>query len=254
MDKFGLIGHPIKKSLSPALFAEAYHGRWVYDLIEGEDFEASWQRFLSKYKGINVTAPFKEPAYAKCDILCPECRVIGATNLVVKTPEGLVAHNSDYSGVKRCIEDEHIPEGSRALVIGCGGAGKAAAVAALDLGLDLVLTNRTPEKAEAFARHLEGFYPGRVSTVPFDDAVGTAAGCAIAIYTLPLAVEGIEALKCPVIMEANYKNPTFSAAEIGSDGRRYVPGKKWHLMQAVLGYEFFTGEAPDIESMAQLYR
>lgn len=254
MDKFGLIGFPIKKSLSPMLFKEAYHGRWQYDLIEGEEFEASWKSFLDSYKGINITAPFKELAYAESEILCPECKVIGATNLVVKTPEGLVAHNSDYSGVKKCIEDENIAKGSKALVVGCGGAGKAAAVAALDLGLDLIVINRTPEKAEEFARHLEAFYPGRVEARPLETMVQAAKECAIMIYTLPLAIEGAEELRCPVIMEANYKNPTFDAEKLAREGIRYVPGKKWHLMQAVLGYEFFTGEVPDIEAMAELYR
>ena len=62
MIKFGLIGHPIGHSASPALFAKAYGGRWQYDLIEGEDFEASWQRFLDEYQAINITAPFKETA------------------------------------------------------------------------------------------------------------------------------------------------------------------------------------------------
>ena len=254
MDKFGLIGYPIKKSLSPMLFKEAYHGRWQYDLIEGEDFEASWQAFLDSYKGINITAPFKELAYARADILCSECKVIGATNLVVKTPEGLVAHNSDYSGVKRCIEDEGLAGKGTALVVGCGGAGKAAAVAALDLGLDLIVINRTPEKAVEFARHLEGFYPGRVQARPFEEMNDVASGCAVTIYTLPLAIEGTESLRCPVVMEANYKNPTFNAEKLAQEGCRYVPGKKWHLMQAVLGYEYFTGEVPDIEAMEKLYR
>ena len=65
MIKFGLIGHPIEHSASPALFAKAYGGRWQYDLIEGEDFEASWQRFLDEYQAINITAPFKEAAFRK---------------------------------------------------------------------------------------------------------------------------------------------------------------------------------------------
>ena len=240
--------------MSPALFERAYHGKWDYDLIEGADFEVSWQRFLGGYKGINITAPFKELAYARVDILCPECKVIGATNLVVKTSEGLVAHNSDFLAVRRCLSDEGIGKGGKALLIGCGGAGRAVAVAALDLGLSLVLTNRTPERAEALAAHLEGFYPGRVSTVPFESCMETAAGCDVAVYTLPLASEGIEALRCPAVMEANYKNPTFSASELEKDGCRYIPGTKWLLMQAVLGYEHLTGEAPDIEAMAELYR
>lgn len=98
--KFGLIGHPIAHSLSPALFRAGYDGRYPYDLIQGEDFEASYQRFIDEYDGINVTAPFKELAYAKADLPSEECRLIKATNLLIKTPEGIRAYNSDFLGVR----------------------------------------------------------------------------------------------------------------------------------------------------------
>ena len=47
MMRFGLIGHPIGHSLSPALFSAAYAGQFCYDLIEGPYFEESYARFLS---------------------------------------------------------------------------------------------------------------------------------------------------------------------------------------------------------------
>ena len=69
MAKYGLIGDPIKGSGSPALFEAAYKGvkdgEYSYDLIEGSDFEASFQRFIDEYAAVNVTAPFKERAYSK---------------------------------------------------------------------------------------------------------------------------------------------------------------------------------------------
>lgn len=100
MKKFGLIGHPVAHSLSPALFKAGYDGRYPYDLIETSDFEEAYQRFLEDYDGINVTAPFKELAFARADILSDECKVIRATNLLVRTPEGVKAYNSDYLGVR----------------------------------------------------------------------------------------------------------------------------------------------------------
>jgi len=100
MKKFGLIGHPIARSLSPGLFKAAYNGKYPYELIQGEDFEASYQRFMDEFAGINVTAPFKELAYAKADIVSDECRLAKATNLLVKTPEGVKAYNSDLLGVR----------------------------------------------------------------------------------------------------------------------------------------------------------
>ena len=98
--KFGLIGHPIAHSLSPALFRAGYDGRYRYDLIETPDFEQAYERFIQEYDGVNVTAPFKELAFRKADILSEECRRIGAANLLIKTPEGVKAYNSDYLGVR----------------------------------------------------------------------------------------------------------------------------------------------------------
>ena len=112
--KFGLIGHPIAHSLSPALFKAGYDSRYPYQLIEGADFEDSYRRFLEGYDGINVTAPFKEPAFAKADILSPECEAIGATNLLVKTPDGIKAYNSDYLGVRMWLSD--VAEGLKSVL------------------------------------------------------------------------------------------------------------------------------------------
>ena len=103
--KFGLIGHPIAHSLSPALFKAGYDGKYPYDLIQTDDFEQAYSRFLDGYDGINVTAPFKELAFAKADILSEECRLIRATNLLVKTPEGIKAYNSDYLGVRMWLQE-----------------------------------------------------------------------------------------------------------------------------------------------------
>ena len=139
--RFGLIGHPIAHSLSPALFKAGYEGRYPYELIEGEDFEESYRKFLEEYDGINVTAPFKELAFAKADILSPECESVGATNLLVKTPLGVKAFNSDFLGVRMWLEEvaaEVLTEKISVLIVGLGGAGKAAAAAAESLGMKVV--------------------------------------------------------------------------------------------------------------------
>ena len=156
--KFGLIGHPIEHSLSPALFKAGYDGRYPYDLIQTADFEEAYARFLEEYDGINVTAPFKELAISKADILSEECQAIGATNLLVKTPEGIKAYNSDYLGLRLWIgqisrlaslarnDKEKAARNDKMptiLIVGLGGAGKAAAEAARSLGCDVTLMNRT---------------------------------------------------------------------------------------------------------------
>lgn len=219
MDRFGLIGHPIAHSLSPALFRAAYGGKYAYDLIETPDFEEAWARFLAEYKAINVTAPFKGNAYERADWKSPECARSGATNLVVKTPEGLKAYNSDYLGVRALLEP--LPRGCAA-VIGFGGAGKAALAAAEDLGFETTLY-----------RHAE---------------IARGVSADVIVYTLPRFAEGADRLECAHLLEANYKDPCLA----GHPG--YIPGTAWHLMQAVLGYALMTGEQPDPVPMREVYR
>ena len=104
MKRFALIGHPVAQSLSPRLFAAAYGGKYSYELLDGEDFELLWQRFLDEFDGINVTAPYKLDAFAKVDFVSEEASLCGAVNLAVKTPEGIKGYNTDVDGVVSSVQ------------------------------------------------------------------------------------------------------------------------------------------------------
>lgn len=309
MGKFGLIGDPIKKSGSPALFAAAYRGKtqpdgsgYSYDLIEGSDFEASWQRFIEEYSAINVTAPFKEMAYEKVlelsdkgeGLISGPVARIGATNLLVKGRGGIEAHNSDFTGIVIAVAEAYYPGivrefikeyGDRffikihqfflmslgrrftrqlqALIVGCGGAGRAAAVAAAELGFATALMNRTTEKAQAICDAMPeyGFIVDPVTD--FKEAVKE---CDLIIYTLPMALPEITDFSaddfvtvgtdCPkVILEANYKSPSFDGIaqmKLNSAEGIYIPGDKWLLYQALTGYPLMTGVSPDLDSMESI--
>lgn len=248
--RFGLIGHPIAHSLSPALFKAGYEGRYPYELIEGENFEESYRKFLEEYDGINVTAPFKELAFAKADILSPECESVGATNLLVKTPQGVKAFNSDFLGVRMWLEEvaaEVLSEKISVLIVGLGGAGKAAAAAAESLGIKVVRMNRTVRDEK---------------TRPLDDFKECFKEADIIIYNIPTAIQALNELtdkdftpgKPKFILEANYKDPSFgkeilAKMQTANPLARYTGGKTWLLYQAVTGYEIFTGEKPDLAGM-----
>lgn len=300
MNKYGLIGDPIATSGSPALFKAAYG--LPYDLIEGSDFEAAFEIFLHEYDAVNVTAPFKELAYSKVEALAergegvisgPVAR-IGATNLLVKTEEGIAAHNSDFSGIVTAVAEAYFPGivqefiqeyGQRfyikihqfflmslgrrftmqpqALIVGCGGAGRAAAVSAAELGFATTLMNRTPEKARAIADAMPEY--GFIVD-PVNDFKEAVKECDLVIYTLPVALPEIEELTADdlategagagkVVLEANYKNPSFGEVarlKLLSAGGTYVPGDKWLLYQALTGYPVMTGQTPDLHAMMQV--
>ena len=294
MKRFGLIGHPIAHSLSPALFKAGYDGRYPYELIETADFEEAYERFLEGYDGINVTAPFKELAFAKAEILTDECKTIGATNLLVKTPKGIKAYNSDYLGVRMWLTEKFRDLGwkeksrtepfdvlsacekratplaagggarsegvggvlfaadthrmGKALIVGLGGAGKAAVAAAESLGMDVIRMNRTVRDDK---------------TRPLEDFRECFREADVIIYNIPTAIPQLTELtdsdfapgRKKFILEANYKNPSFDKnltdrMKAANPAAEYTSGKTWLLYQAVTGYEIFTGEKPDLQKMS----
>ena len=279
--KFGLIGHPIAHSLSPALFKAGYAGRYPYELIETPYFEEAYQIFLNEYDGINVTAPFKELALKKADIISEECNLVGATNLLIKTPEGVKAHNSDYLGVREWLSGvvaglertpvapfgALLPPAARGvarflnlqqhqmrhvLIVGIGGAGKAAAAAARALGMETVVLNRT-------------IYSDEIKPLScFREEFRKAD---IVIYNLPVRIPELDTLtyedfaagRPKHILEANYRNPSFDNELIqkmlhANPDATYTEGQVWLLLQAVTGYEIFTGETPDESSMKEVIK
>ena len=254
--RFGLIGHPLGGSGSPALFAKAYGGRWPYDLIEGADFEASWQKFLDEYRAVNITAPFKELAFRRVQEtgrVDDSCLEIGAINIAVKTDGGIVGYNSDFLGVRKVLLDEGfgdtevLPTSQKsegceqkgpkmlstsqksrgcehpvALIVGFGGAGKAAAAAAKAVGMDVVVCNRT--------RHTPDIRP--LEEIPV--LLGVAE---LLIYTLAFPLPELEIPVNLTVLEANYRTPCLE-----NFGGRYIHGQRWLEAQAATGYPLMTGE------------
>jgi shikimate dehydrogenase len=268
--KYGLIGNPIRHSLSPALFRAGFGGLYDYDLIEGKDFEKSYETFLNEYEAINVTAPFKEKAYSKAEIVSPECKVIGACNVLKKTKDGILAANTDYLGIMKTLLPYHNTEKIKpiTMVVGCGGAGKAAAYAARILGNDVIILNRDINKAEDFAQKLLDNVSGisTVTAASLSDFCRYFRLAGTIIYTLPLAIPQLKELKRTDIqgglfkklpkdiLEANYLNPSFSTERLSelqtiNPKIKYASGTEWLVYQAVEAYEIFTGEVPNIQKM-----
>ena len=286
MKRSGLIGNPIRTSLSPALFNAGYNGKYAYDLIEEADFETAYRRFMDGYAGINVTAPFKLDAFRKADTKSEGSTRIGAANLILKKDDGTTfACNTDYAGIILSILEAILPEtgfeffkmyGSdfssvsgmlpsiyghrpKAMIAGCGGAGRAAAAAAASMGYDTLLLNRTAGKAEKIASEIPeyGFCTAGIGEFPelFRESD-------LVIYTIPGSIPELENMSAEyyagtgkIVLEANYKNPSFGPAQtacLEKAGGIYIPGRRWLLYQALTGFRIFTGENPDFQQMCKV--
>lgn len=241
MKQFALIGHPVEGSLSPVLFKAAYEGKYAYDLIDAP-FQEAWGRFLSSYQGINITAPYKQDAFAAVDWLSPGAAACGAVNLAVKADGLLRGYNTDVDGVAGAVRECGL-EVSSALIIGAGGAARAAIAGAQQLGCNSVtIANRTNEKAVAIASAMgcSAAALSEISSLSPDLIIYTVPGDA---RLEPFLTENL--LQNAVVLEAEYKHPTLSSVPC----RHYIHGRRWLLWQAIAGYRLFTGEKPDVDAM-----
>lgn len=235
--KFALIGHPVAGSLSPRLIAAAYDGRHSYDLLDFEHFEDAWAAFVAGYDGINVTAPFKQDAFAKVDVLSSRAQATGAVNLVVRSADGFAGYNTDVDGVLDALKETGVSFAD-ALVVGTGGAARAAVHAAQLLGCRVTVTGRSKEKASALG----------CPVASFEEAALLQPD--VVIYTLPGRAPVPDGLpfKDAVVLEAEYRIPQLT----GVPCRQYVSGRRWMLGQAVAGYRIFTGEEPSLDKMRKV--
>ena len=229
--KFGIIGNPVSHSQSPKLFAQLCPGKGTYDIIEEPDFEKAYEKFLNGYDAVNVTMPFKELAYYKCKPGSDAVRTMKAVNILKKEGGKVVGYNSDYLGVKDILEKEGVA-GKRLLVVGCGGAAKAAAVAAVDAGCKVSMTNRSYEKCYSFVRHSTlDVDVIELKDVSLDDFE-------YVIYAIPAPLEELSGWNFAgkTVMEANYANPCLRE-RVAADGGKYIEGIVWLRAQAVAGFQ-----------------
>ena len=229
--RFGIIGNPVSHSQSPKLFAAYTGGQYPYDLIEEPDFEKAYERFLKDYDAVNVTMPFKELAYYKSVPGSDAVRAIKAVNILKKQDGKVIGYNSDYLGVKNILL-AHQVAGQRLLVVGCGGAAKAAAVAGVEAGCKVTMTNRSFEKCHAFVRHC----PLDLSMVELENV--RMEDYDFIIYAIPAALDCLSdwIVAGKTILEANYANPVLRE-KISAEGGIYIEGLEWLRAQADTGYE-----------------
>lgn len=175
---FGLMGDPVEHSLSPeiqqAAFqrvarTSAYLPFRVPPERLGSAFDAA--RVLN-LKGFNLTLPHKEAAARLVDALEGDAQAIGAVNVVVNKDGRLVGHNTDTAAVTAALEQHGARiDGARVLVLGAGGAARAAVFALGRAGAgEVVVANRTFRRAQALAMEL-----GKVGIVALASPLTRAA-------------------------------------------------------------------------------
>ena len=163
---FGVLGHPVSHSLSPAMHAAALRAMRLQAHYEPFDvpprFLAPVLRALALagVEGLNVTVPHKEAAARLMDRLDPTARAVGAVNTIVISNRRLIGYNTDGVGFRQALAELGVRRPPAcAVILGAGGAARAVAWELARPGSCLTIANRHPARAQALARWLRRAKP-----------------------------------------------------------------------------------------------
>jgi shikimate dehydrogenase len=249
----GVLGFPVAHSRSPAMMNAAFEAlgldwRYVKLPIAPELFEETARALpASGYKGANVTIPHKVAALELADERSDAAAAIGAANTLTFADGAIAADNTDAGGLLDSLPDP--PRGRTALVLGAGGAARAAVWALREAGAEVAVWNRTEKRAAELARELAVEHATRPRTA--DILVNaTAVGLhgesdSELIEALPLA-----GLDFELVVDMPYgSGPTGLVAWARGRGARVVDGLELLVRQGARSFERWTAQPAPLEAM-----
>jgi shikimate dehydrogenase len=247
--RFGLTGMPISQSKNPVLFHAAYHGKYEFMLLPAATAGEAMRLFHEQgLLAMNVTMPLKELMLPFIASLDEGATLLRAVNTVVLSRGILRGYNTDVHGVAGALTEAGVLlSGKRCVVLGAGGAGRAAACALAQAGAALTIANRTVDRAETVAKLFHA------ASCALAEALQHSGEYDVVVNTLPAATNIATQLfpeSRQVVMDADYAHKPLRTA-CRNAGATYIDGSRWLLHQAIPAYRLFTGEEPDVAAMAQ---
>jgi len=265
---YAVVGHPVAHSLSPAMQNAAFAAAGIdaaYVALDARPealAEAVRGAHALGLQGLNVTVPHKERALGLCARVDHTARLVGAVNALVRFPDGWEGHNTDAPAFRDLASAAGVGAGARALVLGAGGAARAAAWALLELGGTVRVAARRPEAAVAvchgFARAMKK-PAAAAEPAPWADVVHEAERADLVVNATPVGLAGkageLPALpwrKAQAAADFVYGDTAFARAAREA-GARLVTGEQILVRQGALAFTLWTGRtAPEAVMAAAL--
>jgi shikimate dehydrogenase len=257
---YGVMGHPIGHSMSPAIHNAAYAATGVDAVYLPFDVDSDAAGFVRRafdlgVRGLSVTIPHKTDVIPALDEVEPEAKRIGAVNTILSREGRLVGTNTDLWGALSAIAgaagSEAALGGKRALVLGAGGAARAVASGLAGAGASVSVTDVIRDRAEALAAELgaTALAPDEADPAAFDIvANATPVGMHPAVDACPLDPERLRAGQ--IVFDAVY-NPreTLLLREARSRGCLAVEGIEMFIRQGARQFELWTGRTAPADTM-----
>jgi len=255
---YGVAGNPIRSSLSPIMMNTAFRRETVNAVYLA--LQANKLSDLLKLvheipiQGLSVTMPLKEEIMAHLEKTDPLSAKIGACNTVLRAQDGkLYGFNTDVAGITGPLEKRMSLRGAKALVLGAGGAARAAVFGLREKGAEVFILNRTAETAHKLARQ------SGAKTIKKDAVAKTAFD--VIINATPIGMAGIKAnqlleakdLNTKLVFDLVYnplETPLLRMAR--QKGIPIITGIEMFVQQGARQFEIFTGKPAPEEEMLRV--
>lgn len=269
---YAVLGHPIGHTLSPVMHNASFRSLDLDAVYLA--FDVAPERLMTTlpamadmgFRGVNLTVPLKEVAFRGLSNLDESARRLGSVNTVEFTPQGLKGHSTDGQGFLLALRETFAlrPKGLSVFVLGCGGAGRAVAIACAREGAaHLTLADADATRARMLADEMAALAPqSRVEPTESNPTAWLRA-CSRAdliVHATPVGMQpndktllGPEAFrKGQHVYDLIYMVPEtvfMKAAREG--GAETANGLGMLLHQGAFSFTIWTGQTPDIGAMRQ---
>jgi shikimate dehydrogenase len=266
---FGLLGYPVKHSVSPAMMNAAFvaigmEGTYLPFEIEPSKLGDALKGLMALgAAGVNVTIPHKEAVQEFVQELTPAAKMVGAVNTIKfdETRQRMIGHNTDASGWWRSVQHRCPERIKQVTVLGAGGAARAviAALGQYATVSTVKLVARRREQAEVIQRHFGNLMA--IEIVEWTERHSAVYDAELVVNTTPIGMwphqneSPIEDAACfhpmQVVQDVVYRPlETQFMRQASAAGATVVDGLQMLVYQGAEALEFWTGRTPPVDVMS----
>ncbi len=254
---YGVAGDPVAHSLSPTIMNTALrrenvngvylalHAKTLKDLL-------ACVRDIPIH-GLSITMPYKEGILKHLDNTDSHTTKVGACNTVVRAQDGkLYGFNTDTAGVVRPLEQRMPLEKARILVLGAGGAARAAVFGLKERGAEVYILNRSAAPAQKLAHQARARLPKRadLEKMSFDVIINATPVGMGNVRESPLHENEVNAR---YVFDMVYDPAETRLMKIAKErGAQVIPGIEMFVHQAARQFEIWTGKPAPWDEMLRV--
>jgi len=258
---YGVAGNPLSSSLSPLMMNTAFRRETVnavYLALQTSKVDDLFKLAREiPIQGLSVTMPLKQDVMPHLERTDPLSAKIGAVNTITRLPDGkFYGFNTDVAGIVGPLERRLSLKDAKVLVLGAGGAARAAVFGCRDKGAEVWVLNRTVEAAHKLARQsgAKTMRRDQLAKTSFDVIINaTSVGMAAAGKNAPAAILQPNEINARLVFDLVYnpiETPLLRMAR--QKGIPVITGVEMFVQQGARQFEIWTGKPAPEEEMLRV--